>query len=96
MLALTELDGMYHLDPAHGTAGVGFVFAEGDGLCGVDLDACRDPQDGRLEPWAEDLVRQLDTFAEVSPSGRGVHLFARARLPGCVKRPGTPFSKAPA
>src|SRR2546430_143251 len=35
-----------------GFDGVGFVFASGGGLVGVDLDGCRDPQTGQLEAWA--------------------------------------------
>ena len=42
----------------------------------IDLDAARSPDTGGLEPWAAAVVaRFADSFAEVSPSGRGVHLF---------------------
>src|SRR6056297_2745645 len=34
-------------------AGVGFVFTDDDILVGVDLDDCRDPDTGTLDPWAE-------------------------------------------
>src|SRR5438874_2472903 len=47
-------------------AGVGFVFAAGDGLVGVDLDDCRDPATGALTPFADDLVLRCRTYAEVS------------------------------
>lgn len=59
----------------HGPGGVGIVLGEWpDGLSigGVDLDTCRDPTTGALEPWATDVLRLLDTYAEVSPSGTGV------------------------
>lgn len=46
----------------------------GDGLQGVDLDACLDA-DGQLEPWADEVVERLDSYTEVSPSGRGVKVF---------------------
>lgn len=61
---------------ARGLSGVGFVFAEGGGLVGVDLDHCvRD--DGSLEPWAEEWVDALESYTEISPSGTGVHVFVR-------------------
>lgn len=45
----------------------------GDGLQGVDLDACL--TDGVLEPWAQEIVDRIAAYTEVSPSGRGVKLF---------------------
>ncbi len=60
-------------------SGVGFVFdAARDGIMGVDLDGCRDPDTGALAPWAAALVRELASYAEVSPSGTGVKIWARA------------------
>ncbi len=43
----------------------------GDGLQGVDMDACI-CDDGHLEPWAQEVLDRLDTYCEVSPSGRGI------------------------
>jgi hypothetical protein len=62
--------------------GVGFVFTEGDPLCGIDLDNGRDPQTGALKPWAQQIVSDLDSYTEVSPSGTGVKIFVRASKPG--------------
>jgi hypothetical protein len=69
-----------------GWDGVGFVLHRkpGDdsaGLVGVDLDHCRDPQTGEVQPWALEVAEALDTYAEVSPSGSGLRLFALGRLP---------------
>ena len=60
-------------------AGLGFAFAAGGPFCGIDLDDALTPA-GRLLPWAARIVARLDTYAEVSPSGRGVKLVCRARL----------------
>jgi hypothetical protein len=60
-------------------SGVGFVFA-GDEFAGVDLDGCRDPGTGELDPWANAVVSEFGTYAEVSPSGTGVKLIGRGRL----------------
>lgn len=46
----------------------------GDGLQGVDLDACLDA-DGILEEWAAEVVTRLGSYTEVSPSGRGLKVF---------------------
>jgi putative DNA primase/helicase len=62
-----------------GLAGIGFVFA-GDGIAGVDLDGCRNSENGKLEPWADKIVKEFGTYTEVSPSGTGVKLIVRGRL----------------
>ncbi|MEZ6100263.1 MAG: hypothetical protein R3E01_14940 [Pirellulaceae bacterium] len=59
-------------------AGLGFVFAEGDPYCGVDLDDCIDPDRGELKPWATSIVERLDSYTEISPSGTGVKVFVEA------------------
>lgn len=56
-------------------SGLGFVFAEGDGLCGVDLDRAIDPGTKKLKPWAKRIVRDLNSYTEISPSGTGVKIF---------------------
>src|SRR5215218_7106943 len=42
--------------------GIGFVFTKGDPYCGVDLDGCLDSVTGEIEPWAQDVVRDLDSY----------------------------------
>jgi hypothetical protein len=64
-----------------GLDGVGFVLTREAGLTGTDLDGCRDPESGVLADWAAEILGHLpDTYAEVSPSGRGVRAFV-AGLP---------------
>lgn len=62
-------------------AGAGVVFTEEDPYVGVDLDKCRDPETGEVEEWALEVVEDLGGYAEVSPSGTGVHGIVRGRLP---------------
>ena len=59
-----------------GLAGVGLVLTADDGLTGIDLDNCRDPVTGELSPLAVEVVHLAETYAEVSPSGSGLRLFA--------------------
>src|SRR3954468_18079909 len=57
-------------------AGVGVVF-NADGLGGVDLDACRQPDTGEVAAWAMALVLDFASYTEVSPSGTGLKIYAR-------------------
>jgi biotin operon repressor len=66
--------------------GIGIMF--GDGLCGVDLDKCRDPETGDIEPRAMAIVNALDSYTELSPSGTGLHVFQWAALPSGRRRKG--------
>ena len=54
----------------------------------IDLDHCRDPQTGEIEPWALAIISRLNSYTEVSPSGTGLHIFCRTQQPpegGCRK-----------
>lgn len=65
--------------------GVGFVFAEGGGLTGIDLDECID-ETGVMAPEAQEIVDAFSSYTEVSPSGRGVKIFIQGTKPtgfGC-------------
>lgn len=61
--------------------GIGFVFSAGDDLIGIDLDHCFDDK-GELTPTAASAVRLMDSYTEKSPSGNGLHIICRGRLPG--------------
>ncbi len=68
--------------------GVGFVFAPDGGLVGVDLDNCRDPETGVIAPWAQKIIDKMASYTEVSPSGTGVHIYIKGRLPGTGRKKG--------
>jgi hypothetical protein len=72
----------------HGYGGVGFVFTAEDDLCGVDLDGCLDPKAGEIERWAQEIIDELDSYTEISPSGTGVHILLRGTLPPGRNRKG--------
>lgn len=71
-----------------GYDGIGFVFTARDPFCGVDLDSCVDPETGEVEEWAAEIVAELDSYTEFSPSGRGLHVILQAELP-----PGRPGNR---
>ena len=65
----------------------GLMFAlDGDGLVLVDLDKCRNPNNKRLKVSAAKIAAQLNSYAEVSPSGTGVHILLRGTKPGDLCR----------
>ena len=68
-------------------AGVGFVFSKDDPFVGIDLDKCVNGS-GKVEPWASEIIQQLDSFTESSPSGEGYHILGRGRLPAGGRRTG--------
>jgi primase-polymerase (primpol)-like protein len=45
-------------------------------IFGIDLDTCRDPATGVIAKWAQDVINRFPTYAEISPSGTGVKLYA--------------------
>ena len=39
--------------------------------------------DGRLKPWAQPIMERFsDSYAEISPSGSGIKIWAKGKLPG--------------
>jgi putative DNA primase/helicase len=72
----------------YGYSGIGFVFTPEDDLCGVDLDACLNPVTGEIEAWAREIIEELDSYTEISPSERGIHVLLRGTLPAGRNRKG--------
>ena len=64
--------------------GIGFCL--GDGFVGVDLDDC--VADGIVAPWALEIVRKLNSYTEISPSGEGLHVIVRAQMNGKGRKVG--------
>jgi primase-polymerase (primpol)-like protein len=63
-------------------SGIGFVFSATDPFFGIDLDHCLDA-DGKLKPWAQPIMERFsDSYAEISPSGSGIKIWAKGKLPG--------------
>jgi putative DNA primase/helicase len=61
--------------------GVGFVFTEDDDYCGIDLDKAIG-ENGVIDPEAQAIIDKLDSYSEVSQSGRGIHIIVRGKKPG--------------
>lgn len=68
-------------------SGIGFALDEDAGWVVIDLDHCVDAS-GEIEPWARAIIATVDSYTEISPSGAGVHIFARGGLPRSGTRVG--------
>ena len=49
--------------------GIGFMLAEHGAF---DIDDCRDPVTGTVKAWAEQLVAEVGSYAEITISGTGL------------------------
>jgi putative DNA primase/helicase len=66
--------------------GIGLML--GDGIVGIDLDHVRDAATGALEAWASEIVDEIRSYTEASPSGTGVHILCLGKLPAGRRRKG--------
>lgn len=41
-----------------------------------DLDDSYDPETGEVAPWAMEIIERLETYTEISPSGKGIRCIA--------------------
>lgn len=65
-------------------SGVGCVICTP--FVGIDLDKCRDPKTGIVELWAKEALAELNSYAELSPSGKGFHIWVKGYLKNSVRR----------
>ncbi len=61
-------------------AGMGFQLSKGTGIVAVDLDHCINLETGEIDPWAQEYLLLLDSYAEFSPND-GIHIFLHGELP---------------
>jgi len=60
--------------------GVGFVLTEEDPFIGIDFDKCYCPAFKLIDPVIEQHIKSINTYTEISPSGRGLRSLLRGRL----------------
>jgi hypothetical protein len=58
---------------ATGFTGIGFCLLNTD-FAAFDIDRCRDPKTGAIEPWAQAVVEKANSYAEITPSGSGLRI----------------------
>ena len=69
-------------------SGIGFVFTDNDDFFGIDIDDEAKVKEEYL-PVRKQIVGQLmkvDSYMELSPSGTGIHIISRGKLPGAGRR----------
>jgi hypothetical protein len=57
-----------------------------DGLIAVDLDNCIVQGPEPIKPYAMEIVKKLNSYSEVSVSGKGIHVLIRGKKPGDICR----------
>jgi hypothetical protein len=60
--------------------GISYHLRAADNLVAIDIDSCRNPQTGEIEPWAWRILQVLQTRTETSPRGGGVHSFVHGKI----------------
>lgn len=58
----------------------GLNYLCGEGIIGIDLDNCID-ENNRINDFAKKIIAELDSYTEVSPSGKGIHILVKCDLP---------------
>lgn len=67
---------------------LGFVLGKEIGLCIVDFDKVRAKVTDPWPDWVMEEVAQLDSFTEVSASGKGLHVLVWGSVPSNMNRQG--------
>lgn len=60
-------------------AGIGYCTTEQTLFVGIDLDRCI--TDGVIASWAQEVVDQLISYTEISPSGTGLRIMVAGHVP---------------
>ena len=77
-----------------GFSGIGFQFGlaleetealETERITGIDLDHVV-KEDGTLEPFAQEIITLIDSYTELSPSGTGIHILCKGKLPNIGRK----------
>lgn len=55
-------------------SGLGFVLDNTNNIVAVDIDHCIDDE-GSLSDFAQEIVQICNSYTEISPSGKGLHIF---------------------
>ena len=69
-------------------SGLGLVLTAADSWTCIDLDHCLNKITGIIEPWARDIVTELNSYTEISPSGEGLHIWVRGKVVDTKKKKG--------
>jgi primase-polymerase (primpol)-like protein len=68
-----------------GYEGLGLILT--NGLTVIDLDNCLDA--GKPNQQTQQIIRATSSYTEISPSGKGLHIFLFGNVPGTARRRGS-------
>ena len=68
--------------------GIGFVVTKNDPFCGIDLDDCINLETGEIDAQAAEIVARLDSYTEITVSGKGLRIWVQGTLPPGKRRVG--------
>jgi putative DNA primase/helicase len=68
-----------------GYEGLGLMLTKD--LTVIDLDNCLD-RDGKPNQQAQQIIQSAGSYTEISPSGKGLHVFLLGNVPGTARRRG--------
>ena len=75
-------------------SGIGFQFGlplndnnalETESVTGIDLDHVIH-EDGTLEPFAQEIIKLMNSYTEISPSGTGIHILCKTKMPNMGRK----------
>ncbi len=64
-------------------SGLGFMFSHSP-YVGIDIDHCI--VDGKMSKLALNIVYEFQSYTEISPSGTGIHIICKGKLPGAGRK----------
>lgn len=67
--------------------GIGFSLKTDGGIVAIDLDSCIDGG-GKISAFATNVFKRADSYTEVSPSRKGLHIFMHGNLADKVVKDG--------
>jgi len=82
---LRSLD--YLIENPRPCAGFQRFIDKDEGFVFIDLDGVRNPDTGEVETWAVEVIETLNSYTEVSKSGKGIHIVCRGTLDEDCSRP---------
>lgn len=82
----SAIEAIQYFSQNPGIQGIGFVFTKNDPYVGIDIDDCRNMVTGDIFDFARDILEKINSYAEESPSGTGIHIIAKGTIAGKLKR----------
>lgn len=64
--------------------GIGFVLTDNDPFVAIDIDHCLN--DTFLSDEARGIIKTMNSYTEISPSGTGIRIFVKGTIPRNIKK----------